>query len=175
MGKGGKVLALIAILIGAGGLAFGFFAWNSVNKLQTELDNIESLNNVWYNKSIGVFTLTPAFTWLEIPNLIVKFTLESNASIYLSFTGRATVFSDLDYSRVLFSFKIDGEQITDPMAMVGTYEGGSTSVHFSVHLQHFIENMGAGSHNVTIFVIQWNTVLPPYLRENSIFVQSFAP
>ena len=198
MGKGGAVLGLIGILIGAGGLGFGFVAWSSLttiennniemqalldylesinNATQTRLDYLENLNvtqginGAWYNETYGPFT--PATTFLEISNLIVKFTLESNASIYLSFTCRAAIFPSSGHSRVFFYFKVDGERIIEPSAQVGNYFGGSLGDSFSVNLQHFIENMGAGSHNVTMAVYTINPV--NYLNEMSIFVQSFSP
>jgi len=109
---------------------------------------------------------------LEIPNLIVIFTLESNESIYLSFTCRASIFPSSGHSRVFIYFKLDGQLITEPSTQVGNYYGGSLGDSLSVNLQHFIENIGAGSHNITMAVSTTNP--SNYLNEMSIFVQNFA-
>ena len=44
MGKGGVVLGLIGILIGAGGLVFGFIAWSSLNTIQTQIGDTENID-----------------------------------------------------------------------------------------------------------------------------------
>jgi len=173
MGKGGTVLGLIGIIIGGGGLAFGFISWNSTNTIQNNLDNFENsiMSKAWYNESYGPFVITPDTTLLEIPSLIVNFTLESNASIYLSFTCRATIFPSSGHSRVFIYFKIDSELINEPSAQVGNYYGASLGDSLSVNLQHFIENIVAGSHNVTMAVSTTNSL--NFLNEMTIFVQSF--
>ena len=33
MGKGGTVLGLIGIIVGAGGLVFGYMSWSSMNRI----------------------------------------------------------------------------------------------------------------------------------------------
>ncbi|MHA2095769.1 MAG: hypothetical protein ACW98F_14205 [Candidatus Hodarchaeales archaeon] len=173
MAKSRAIFFLIGMLIGGGFLIFGYISWTSMDGLETKLDNL-SVNSAWYSGTISSFTVTPAFTLLEIPDLIVSFTLESNSTIYLSFTCQATIFSSSGMSRAWFYFKIDGEVNYDPLIMVGIDDGGSTADHFSVKLQKFIENMDTGNHNVTIALSSGNPVNPPYVKDASIFVQSFA-
>jgi len=60
MGKGGTVLGLIGIIIGAGGLAFGLISWSSINTIQNNLGNFENNNmsKAWYNITYGPFIIT---------------------------------------------------------------------------------------------------------------------
>lgn len=168
MGKGGTVLGLIGIIIGAGGLVFGYMAWSSIDTSQTNLVG----NDAWYSIKSGPFTVTPAYTVIELSILNVSFELDYIASIYLSFTCRAEINPGVSYSSIFFFFKVDDVDIINPSSRVGNNQGGSTSDYFSVNLQHFIENMAAGSHNVTLEVSTESA--GGLLREMTLFVQSFS-
>jgi hypothetical protein len=166
MGKGGTVLEIIAILIGAGGLTFCLISWTSVQK-------INNLSNVLYSKNDGPYTINPAFTVLEVPNLNVSFDLSAPASVYLSFNCRASITAASGYSTAFFFFAIDGDLVNSPASRVGNYQGGSTNDYYSVSLQHLIESMVAGYHNVTVRVSSENTV--NVLTYMTLYVQTFAP
>jgi len=169
MKKGGVILGLIGILIGAGGLTIGFIGWSSTITMQTELD----MNNAYYTKNNGPYAITPAFIELEIPNLNVTFELSSSASVYLLFTCHASITAASGYSTVFFYFGIDGVHLGSPANRVGNYQGNSTNDYFSVSLQHVIENMPAGSHNVSIRVL--TDKIGNMLNYMTLFVQTFAP
>lgn len=172
MGKGGAILGLIGILIGAGGLVLGYMAWSSLNTIQTEIENYENIDT-WYITDNDVFEVTPAYTLLELSNLTITFELTSNASVYMSFTCRAHIYPVLGYSLVYFYYKVDGVRLDQPSTSVGNFRGGSTTDYFSVNLQHFIENIAAGSHNVTMEVSTENFVNK--ISKMTLFVQSFTP
>jgi len=169
MGKGGTILALIGILIGAGGLTFGLIAWSSTTTIQTDLN----LNNALYSKNDGPFIVTPAATVLEIPNLNVSFDLSSITTVYLSFTCLASIAATPGYSSVFFMFAVDGVLLSSPTTRVGNFQGGSSIDYFSVNLQHVIENMATGSHNVTIRVS--SEVTGNVITQMTLYFQSFAP
>jgi hypothetical protein len=173
MGKGGAILGLIGILIGAGGFAMGFIAWSSMTTMQTELDSFENFNNALYTKNDGPYTVTPATTVLEIPNLNITFELSSNASAYLSFTCHAEITTSPVYSSVWFFFNVDGVDLSSPKNRVGNNQGGSTTDYFSVNLDHLIENMAVGSHNVSIKVSSESTA--NVLTYMTLYIQTFAP
>lgn len=173
MGKSGAILGLIGILIGAGGFAIGFIAWSSMTTIQTELDYFENINNALYTKNEGPYTVTPAFTVLENPNLNITFELSSIASVYLSFTCHAEITTSSATSSVFFFFSIDGVDLTSIVNRVGNFQGGSTNDYFSVNLQHLIENMAAGSHNVSIKVSSESTA--NVLTYMTLYIQTFAP
>ena len=172
MGKGGTILGLIGILIGAGGLAMGYFAWSSMTTLQTQLNSFENTNNSWYTKYDGPYPVTPEHTVLEIPNLNITFELSVISSVYLSFTCNAEITTDPSYSRLFFFFRVDGVNLTSPRSFVGNFNGGSTRDYFSVNLQHLIENMAAGSHNVSVGVSSDGTANT--LEYMTLNIQTFA-
>lgn len=75
MGKGGAVLGIIALLIGAGGLGFGLLAWLDTNNIKNQI-------NTWHDTRFTVYGLTPTLVYLTIPGLNINFTLESPTDIY---------------------------------------------------------------------------------------------
>ena len=163
MGKGGVVLGLIGILIGAGGLGFGFFNWIM---LQTNAEN----NETWYKSDNTTFAVSPAATVLELTNLTISFELTSTASVYMSFSCVAEIFPLGGTSTIFFFYKVDGVVLTNPTAVVGNVNAGSLRGYFSVNLQHYIENMSPGMHNVTPQVSSGTDI--NLISEMSLFVQS---
>ncbi len=168
MGKGGVVLGLIGILIGAGGLVFGYIAWSSLNTIQNSIGDGENIET-WTATDYTTFPVSPAATVLELTNLTISFELTSAASVYMSFTCNAVI-SPGGTSSVFCLFKVDGVTLTEPMTQVGNTNGGSTTDYFSVSLQHFIENMIAGNHNITVLVSSGTSVNS--ISDMVLFVQS---
>ena len=166
MEKGGVVLGLIGILIGAGGLVFGVIAWSSLSTIETQIENVDT----WYKNDNTTFAVSPAATVLELTNLTISFELTSAASVYMSFTCMAEIFPLGGTSSVFFFFKIDGVLFTSPVINVGNINSGSTREYFSVSLQHYIEDMNAGIHNVTPQVSSATDV--NFISEMTLFVQS---
>ena len=169
MGKGGVVLGLIGILIGAGGLVFGYIAWSSLNTIQTQIENSENIE-AWYTIDNSTYNVAPAATVLELVNNTISFELTSAASVYMSFTCKAEIFTFAGTSSIFFFFKVDGVILTSPMTEVGNLNGGSTQDYFAVNLQHFIESMTAGSHNITVLVSSATDL--NYISEKTLVVQS---
>jgi hypothetical protein len=169
MGKGGAVLGIIGILLGAGGLVFGFIAWSSLNTIQTQGGSGENIDT-WYVTDYSTFLVSPAATVIELSNLTIAFELTSTASVYMSFTCQAEIFPAGGTYSVFFFFKVDGVRLDNPVAQVGSTNGASSTDYFSVSLQHSIENMLAGSHNVTVEVSSGTAVNE--LSEMTLFVQS---
>ncbi|MHA2087048.1 MAG: hypothetical protein ACW972_02150 [Promethearchaeota archaeon] len=58
MGKGGAVLGIIGIIVGAGGFGFGVLAWNSATSNNTKLTELENdlINQV--NSTLNLFNTT---------------------------------------------------------------------------------------------------------------------
>ena len=173
MGKGGAILGLIGILIGAGGLALGYLAWSSMTTMQTQMDSFENPIKALYTKNDGPYPVTPEHTVLEIPNLNITFELSVIASVYLSFTCDAEITTDPSQSALFFLFSVDGVDLTSPTTSVGNSNGGSTKDYFSVNMQHLIENMAAGSHNVSVQVSSDGTANE--ITYMTLYVQVFAP
>ena len=167
MGKGGSILGIIGILLGAGGLGFGFMAWNSQNNMQASL----AAQDIWYQYDGDLFTMNPIDTYLQIPNMSIVFDLATTASIHILFTCSAVINPiPTDYSGISFYFIVDGIQLIEPRLDVGSYEGSSTSDYFSVALQHFIPNFSAGAHNIT--VVGYSESNPNSVRYCFLTIQS---
>jgi len=75
MGKGGSILGIIGILLGAGGLGFGFIAWNNQITMQANL----AVQDIWYQYDQNTFIVNPPFTYLHIPNMSIVFDLVATA------------------------------------------------------------------------------------------------
>ena len=163
MAKGGIVLGLIGILLGAGGLGFGIFTWSV---LQTNAENTET----WYKSDDTTFAVSPAATVLELTNLTITFELTSTASVYMSFSCVVEIFPLGGSSTVFFFYKVDGVILSNPTVEVGNVNAGSLRGYYSVNLQHYIENMSPGMHNITPQVSSGTDI--NLLSEMSLFVQS---
>jgi hypothetical protein len=168
MEKGGVVLGLIGILIGAGGFVFGVIAWSSLNTIQTQIDNVNNIET-WYNSDNTTFAVSPSATVLELTNLTISFELTSTASVYMSFTCMAEIQPLGGTSAVFFLFKVDGVLLTSPAIYVGTVNAGTTVEFFSVNLQHNLENMNSGIHTITPQVSSNTNVNS--ITEMALFVQ----
>ena len=168
MGKGGIILGIIGILLGAGGLGFGFMAWNTQNNMQASL----ATQDIWSQYDGDSFTVNPAYAYLYIPNMSIVFDLTTTASIHILFTCSAGIYADpTDYEGLSFYFNVDGVRLTEPRVDVGTYEGNSTVDFYSVALQHFIPSFSIGTHNISVMVFSEDHT--HYLRFSSLTIQSF--
>ena len=169
MGKGGIILGLIGILLGAGGLGFGIMAWNNQNIMQANF----SVPDIWYQYDGDSFQGNPIDTYLHIPNMSIVFDLATTASIHILFMCRAIIYPiPTDYSGMSFYFNIDGIRLTEPRADVGSYEGISTVDYYSVALQHFIPSFSSGTHNISVMVYSESN--PNWVWYCSLTIQSLA-
>ncbi len=169
MGKGGSILGIIGILLGVGGLGFGFMAWNAQNNMQASLAG----QDIWYQYDGDLFTMNPIDTYLQIPNMSIVFDLASTASIRILFTCSAVIHPiPTDYSGISFYFIVDGIRLTEPRLDVGSYEGSSTTDFFSVAFQHFIPSFSSGAHNISVMVYSESN--PNSVRYCSLTIQSLA-
>jgi len=169
MGKGGSILGIIGILLGAGGLGFGFLAWSSQNSMQANF----AAQDIWYQYDENTFIVNPPFTYLHIPNMSIVFNLVATASVHVLFTCLAGIFAEpTEYAGITFYFSVDGVRLTQPWVHVGTLEGSSLVDYFSVSLQHFIPSFSSGAHNISVMVYSAETV--NYVGVCSLTIQSVA-
>jgi len=169
MGKAGSILGLIGILLGAGGLGFGFIVWNIQNSRQVNLAE----QDIWYIYDQNTFTVNPAFSYLHIPDMSIVFDLAATASVHILFTCLAGIFAEpTEYAGITFYFSVDGVRLTQPWVHVGTLEGSSLVDYFSVSLQHFIPSFSSGAHNISVMVYSAETV--NYVGVCSLTIQSVA-
>ena len=169
MGKGGSILGIIGILLGAGGLGFGFMAWNTQNNMQASL----ATQDIWSQYDGDSFTVNPAYAYLYIPNMSIVFDLATTASIHILFTCSAVIVPEpTEYAGISFFFSVDGIRLLEPRVDVGPYEGSSTIDYFSVALQHFVPSFSSGTHNISVMVYSAETT--HYVRFCSLTIQSIA-
>lgn len=170
MGKGGAVLGLIGILLGAGGLGFAFIAWNNQNTLETQLTGLAP-QEIWYRYYEDFFDVDLQNTYLEIPNMSISIDLTTQASIHLLFTCRAYTTGGISRSDVVIYFYIDEITISNPSVRVGSFNATSLSFYHQVALQYYIAGWPAGTHNISMFVR--STVTTNKLQYCALTVRSF--
>ena len=169
MGKGSSILGLIGILLGAGGLGFGFMMWNTQNSMQASL----AAQDIWFQYDGDSFTVDTSYTYLHIPNMSIVFDLATTASIHILFTCSVVIFPvPSDYSGISFYFSVDGIRLTEPRVDIGSYQGSSTVDYFSVTFQHFIPSFSSGTHNISVMVYSSETT--HFVRFCSLTIQSLA-
>lgn len=147
MAKGGIVLGVIALLLGAGGLGFGLITW--INQQSTQLT--QSPPEFWYDYKEEIYT-PPDLIYVNVPDLYVIVELVDAAMVHLLFTASSRILPDtLGFADMLFYFWIDGVQLTDPFTRAGPYQGDATYQYYPVVLQHS-QILAAGIHNISITV-----------------------
>ena len=162
MGRGGAVLGVVALILGASGLGLGGFAWLSVSQMETQV-------NSWYKFIDTPFICNPADSYLTFSTLTIEIELGSSEPVYFSFTSRAhTEAVSLDWSRIFVFFKVDGIRQVEPIAEVGMYNGDFMINHM-IHLQTVRTDLSAGTHNITVVIYGDSTA--NYIFESTLFVQ----
>ena len=171
MGKGGAILGLLGILIGAGALGFTFIVWSNQNNIQSQITGLQP-QEIWYRYYGDIYDVTTINTYLTIPNMTLTIDLKNQASISLLFTGVAYLEGSISgRSDLIFYYYLDETIISDPIARVGTFYGNNSYYYQSVALQYFIEGWSAGTHNISMFVR--STVAINSIGYYSLTVQSF--
>ena len=164
MSKGNAALGVIALILAAGGLGLGGFAWISVSNIETQ-----SVQNTWYKFNGTSFNSDPSGTYLTFTGLTIEFELSLSESVYFSYTCRVhTEAVPGGWSRITVYFKVDGIMQSDPHAQVGMYMG-DFSINYMVHLQNVRNDLSAGTHNVTVVI--WGDSTGNYVYQSTLFVQ----
>ena len=151
MGKGGVILGIIGILLGAGGLGFAFITWNTQNTIQTQLANYEA-GETWYRYYEDIYDVDIINTYLTIPNMSLSIDLSKVSSVDLLFTCQAYTIGTAGRSDLTFYFYVDELIISNPNIRVGTYDGAPTTYYHSVSFVYFSESWSIGTHNISVFV-----------------------
>ena len=166
MGKGGTVLGLIGLILGAGGIGLVGYAWLSVSNLENQVNIYEQTS--WFRENDTNFVCNPPSTYLTYFGLTVEFVLRLNESVYFSFMAWAHIEQVAGWSKIWVYFRVDGITDTDQHAEVGTYNGDET-VHFMIPLQDVRNDLSMGVHTVTVTV--YGTSSANYISRSSLFVQ----
>ena len=169
MGKGGTLLGLIGILLGAGGLGFGVFIYMN----QPTIDYSVNRPLVYYSYHDTDYTPTPALVHIPIPTLALIFEIEGPISLHLLFTCSARCFGDAaSFSDLFFYIMINDVRETDmPWARTGGYQSNTNYEYSTVSLQHYFTLNTTGIYNITITVLTER--LGNFIRESSLWIQSY--
>ncbi|UCD01870.1 MAG: hypothetical protein JSV23_02290 [Promethearchaeota archaeon] len=164
MGKGGAILGILGLILGAGGLGLGIVNW--VNQ-PYELH--------WYSYRDLEFTPSPATVYIPIQNMSIVFQLGTPMSLHLLFICSARCLGDLgSFSDLFFYFMInDVRQIDMPWARVGSFESNTNYEYYSVSLQHYIDLVPPGVYNFTVAVMTER--VGNFIRESSFWIHAYTP
>lgn len=169
MGKGGIILGLLALLLGAGGLGFGVI--NFMN--QPTIDYSVNRSTVYYDYRDTDFIPTPAMVHIPIPTLEIVFGIDAPVSLHLLFTCSARCFGDaVSFSDLFFYFMInDVRQTAMPWARTGGYESNTNYEYTTVTLQHYFTLNTPGIYNITVTILTERA--GNFIREASLWIQSY--
>jgi hypothetical protein len=141
MAKGGIILGIIALILGAGGLGFGLITWIDQGK-----------TDFWYDYKEDIYT-PPDLVYETVPDLFVIVSLDTTATIHILFTTSTRILPNPgSYADMIFYFWIDGVRLSDPFTRAGPFQGTATYQYYPVVLQHSLI-LSAGIHNISISVI----------------------
>ncbi|MFX0057945.1 MAG: hypothetical protein ACFE85_16185 [Candidatus Hodarchaeota archaeon] len=140
MGRGGLILGLIALLLGASGLGIGLITWIDQGK-----------TDFWYDYK-GVEYYPPAYNYYTVPDLYVIVELNAPATVHIIFSTSTRILPDPgSFADILFYFWINEERLLNPYTRAGPYQGDATYQYYPVILQHSL-TLSAGTHNISIVV-----------------------
>lgn len=166
MSRNGTILGVIGLILGAGGLGLGGYAWLTVSGVQNQVSNL-SEQSTWYRYNETTFNSDPASSYIPFIGLSIAFSLGSNESVYFNFVAMAHLEPSTGWSRIYAYFRVDGIIDTDHRARVGLYNGGTAEL--MITLQHKRYDLSQGAHTVTIVI--YGTSTGNYIWYSSLFVQ----
>jgi hypothetical protein len=175
MGKGGVILGLIGLLIGASGLGFGVI--NYINPPAGPAGPPGPPGPpgliTYYVYEDAIFTPNPDLVYIPIPNLSIVFEIESPVSLHLLFTCSARCLGDaLNFYDLIFYFMINDVRQTDmPWARTGGYQSNTNYEYSTVSLQHYFILTTPGIYNITVTVL--TEYLGNFIRASSLWIESY--
>jgi len=167
LGKGSTILGLMGLILGAGALGLGTFAWLTTTSLESQAVNYNE-QMTWFKYNGSVFNSNPPFIYKWFIGLTVEFEMGQNESVLFSFMSRAHTEPVSGWSQISVYFRIDGIILVNPNAVVGKYNGAHKA-NFMMNLQTVRHNLSPGVHNVSVFV--YGTSSANYIWESTLFVQ----
>lgn len=174
MAKGGIVLGIIGMLLGAGGIGFGFLAWSNQAGIQASLIDAQNQlisQNVWSISYDNIY-YPPQGVYNPIPNMSLIIDLGVPVSLHLLFTSSARIWSDpSSFSDIFFHFMLDSVQIPESWTRVGSYKGTASYEYHSVVMQQFIQVISPGIYNFTIDILSENA--SNFIRESTFTIFSY--
>jgi len=177
MGKSsGVALAIISLLIGAGGLGIGVYCYltfgERIAELEGELED-RSIKGTWYAELLEDWSPTLTDTNETIPDLTISFQVKEGESVYFLFISRAIVYKYSSHSYLRFTFSIDGIILNAPYTLAGGHNVDETFIYIPVALQYSTATLVAGNH--TVSVIGLRSYNFNFIRHSTFLVQTYIP
>lgn len=146
-GKGGAVLGLIGILIGAGGLVFGYIAWSSLTTLENNLENQTAPPSekpkIYVATYDDTVDLDLAMDKL-IPQLNVTYNTTAGDSVLIEFSCHIRL-DPIGTNTILLKFELDEGNAPYYIDLTADQDIKTTGI-----MKHYIQNSTAGEHMVRI-------------------------
>ncbi len=193
MGKSSG-LAVLALLIGIGGLGFGAYSYfifsgqiaalgvqddNNSGEIVDLTDQIVNLTNKFYERAVIEMLYVdlledwePSVTNTNESVITVNFQVNAGERAYFLFVTRAVTWSNgFDYSFMTFRFSIDGIILNKPYTVAGGYDIKEWWLDYPVALQYSTFGLTAGNHNVSVMVLSSYSL--NFIRHSSILIQIY--
>ena len=159
MGKGGVIMGILGLLIGAGALALGFITFTNQQRM-----------DFWYDSEVEPY-YPPYVEYETIPNLYVIVELDAPSTLHILFTTSARILPNpASFADIIFYLYLDGVRLLDPYTRAGPFEGDATYQYYPVALQ-YSQIFSAGIHNISIIV--WSETAGNMLRSSFIAVNRY--
>lgn len=173
MGKSsGVALAIISLLIGAGGLGIGVYCYLTFGDRITDLED-RSIKGIWYAELLEDWSPTLTDTNETIPDLTISFQVKEGESVYFLFISRAIIYAYSVESYLRFTFSIDGTVLIAPYTLAGGRNIDETWLYFPVALQYSTDTLAAGNHTVSVIALKSYGL--NFIRQSTFLVQTYMP
>jgi len=165
----GKVLGILALLVGISGLGLGVYTilFPQVQIVDTEF----GIQNTWFKYDSAIYGTAPIATDIVIAALAINFTVDSGESVYFLFNTWAAVFG-AGLTSIRINFVLDGSIKAPPAYPEIIFASDGVDQYGSVTLQ-IVKVISAGSHNLTISIIGSHTTNG--IKDSTLLVQTFIP
>jgi len=173
MGKSsGVALAIISLLIGAGGLGIGVYCYLTFGERITDLEE-RSIKGIWYEELLEDWSPTLTDTNETISDLTISFQVKEGESVYFLFISRAIIYKYSSHSYLRFTFSIDGTILHAPYTLAGGHNIDETFLYIPVSLQYSTDTLAAGNHTVSVIALRSYSF--NFIRHSTFLVQTYIP
>ena len=172
-----KGLAILALLLGAGGLGLGGFIFfnfgNLITLTTTTTTEGSEVQNIWYAEYLTPQTPTGLPTFATLTNMHLVITVNSNESVYISFNAKCTLYHSGAYEFIQVFIYQNGTEISAPYAYVGEVTSGSTDSLYMVSLQHYITGLSAGAYNFSMRAATGASSVNNKIDDTTLIIQTY--
>ena len=168
----GSALAILALIIGIGGIGVGGYALYTVLFAQPTGLPENMVHRTYYDERIDDYATPTANTWYNIPDINIWVQVDSGESVYFSFTCAAFIDPSSVVAQMSFRLKIDGFSIIDTWTIVGPSSTGINDIFLSVAFQWRNASLSVGVHTVVVETRR-DCAATSYIENCVLFVQTY--